>query len=143
MRSFLYIKIWWGHDVRRIAGQNSYETAYKVADSLREKTNNKKDMILVDGTDFPDGITISSLAAKFKSPILLTTPNNIHPTTAKAINDWTIENILIGGGYNSVSNSIEDKLDIKNKERVAGSNRYNTAVEISKRYTESTELGKR
>ncbi|MEG0250894.1 cell wall-binding repeat-containing protein [Peptostreptococcus sp.] len=128
--------------VDRIGGHDRYETAYKVADEVRSKTNNKNDMILVDGTNFPDGITISSLSAKFKAPILLTTPNTLHPTTAKAINDWTIENILIGGGYNSVSKSIEDNLGAKNKERVAGSNRYNTAVEISKRYTNSTSLGK-
>ncbi|MEG0250834.1 cell wall-binding repeat-containing protein [Peptostreptococcus sp.] len=128
--------------VDRIGGHDRYETAYKVADEVRSKTNNKNDMILVDGTNFPDGITISSLAAKFKAPILLTTPDTLHPTTAKAINDWTIENILIGGGYNSVSKSIEDNLGAKNKERVAGSNRYNTAVEISKRYTNSTSLGK-
>ncbi|MEG0479091.1 MAG: cell wall-binding repeat-containing protein [Peptostreptococcus sp.] len=126
--------------VVRIGGQDRYETAYKVADEVRSNTNNKKNMILVDGTNFPDGITISSLSAKFKAPILLTTPKTLHPTTAKAINDWTIENILIGGGYNSVSKSIEDNLRVKNKERVAGSNRYNTAVEISKRYTDTTSL---
>ncbi|MEG0250830.1 MAG: cell wall-binding repeat-containing protein [Peptostreptococcus sp.] len=126
--------------VNRIGGQNRYETAYKVADEVRTLTNNKKDMILVDGTDFPDGITISSLSAKFKAPILLTTPKTLHPTTAKAINDWTIENILIGGGYNSVSKSIEDNLNVSNKARVAGGNRYDTAVEISKRYTDTTSL---
>ncbi|MEG0249574.1 MAG: BspA family leucine-rich repeat surface protein [Peptostreptococcus sp.] len=129
--------------VNRIGGHDRYETAYKVAHEVRNTTNNKKDMILVDGTNFPDGITISSLSAKFKSPILLTTPNNLHPTTAKALNDWTIENILIGGGYKSVSKTIEDSLDIKNKERIAGSNRYNTAIEISQRYTNTNLLGRK
>ncbi|MEG0249575.1 MAG: BspA family leucine-rich repeat surface protein [Peptostreptococcus sp.] len=127
--------------VDRLGGHDRYETAYKVANEVRNTTNNKKDMILVDGTNFPDGITISSLSAKFKSPILLTTPNKLHPTTAKAINDWTIENILIGGGYSSVSKTTEDSLNVKNKERVQGNNRYNTAVEISKRYSDNAALG--
>lgn len=127
-------------NVDRIGGQNRYETAYKLAGEVRNLTKNKKGMILVDGTDFPDGITVSSLSAKYKSPILLTTPNTIYPTTENAMNDWKIENLLIAGGYNSVSKSIEDKLEIKNKDRVSGGNRYKTAVEISKRYTDSTSL---
>ncbi|WP_185748194.1 cell wall-binding repeat-containing protein [Metaclostridioides mangenotii] len=29
---------------------------------------------IVDGTDFPDGLTVNSIAAKYKSPILLINP---------------------------------------------------------------------
>lgn len=128
--------------VDRIGGATRYETAYKVADQVRRLTNNEKDLILVDGTKFPDGITISSLAAKFKAPILLTKPDKLHPVTETAVSQWGIENLLIGGGYNSVSKNIEDTIRIKNKERVAGSDRYNTAVEISKRYTDSRQLAR-
>lgn len=128
--------------VDRIGGATRYETAYKVADQVRRLTNNEKDLILVDGTKFPDGITISSLAAKFKAPILLTKPDKLHPVTEVAVSQWGIENLLIGGGYNSVSKNIEDTIRIKNKERVAGSDRYNTAVEISKRYTDSRQLAR-
>ena len=128
--------------VDRIGGVTRYETAYKVADQVRRLTNNEKDLILVDGTKFPDGITISSLAAKFKAPILLTKPDKLHPVTEAAVSQWRIENLLIGGGYNSVSKNIEDTIRIKNKERVAGSDRYNTAVEISKRYTDSRQLAR-
>lgn len=128
--------------VDRIGGATRYETAYKVAEQVRRLTNNEKDLILVDGTKFPDGITISSLAAKFKAPILLTKPDKLHPVTEAAVSQWRIENLLIGGGYNSVSKNIEDTIRIKNKERVAGSDRYNTAVEISKRYTDSRQLAR-
>ncbi|WP_180946894.1 cell wall-binding repeat-containing protein [Peptostreptococcus faecalis] len=122
--------------VERIGGADRYETAYKVAEKFRNITNNKTNMILVDGTNFPDGITISSVASKFKAPILLTTPTNLNKTTENAVNNWTIENILIGGGYNSVSKTIEDSLKIKNKERVSGDDRYDTAVKISQKYSE-------
>lgn len=128
--------------VDRIGGATRYETAYKVADQVRRLTNNEKDLILVDGTKFPDGITISSLAAKFKAPILLTKPDKLHSVTEAAVSQWGIKNLLIGGGYNSVSKNIEDTIRIKNKERVAGSDRYNTAVEISKRYTDSRQLAR-
>ena len=129
-------------NIYRIGGENRYETAYKVANEVNKLTGNKNDLILVDGTNFPDGITISSLAAKFKAPILLTTPKKLHPITEKTIGKWNVENVLIGGGYNSVSKEIEDSIKIKNKERVAGSDRYNTAVEISIRYTDNKKIGK-
>lgn len=89
-------------DVDRIAGKDRYETSYLVAKELRSKIDNKNNMILVDGRNFPDGITVASLLSKYKSPILLTTGDKIHPRVAKAINDWSIENILITGGYKSV-----------------------------------------
>jgi putative cell wall-binding protein len=93
-------------------------------------------MILVNGTDFPDGITISSIASKTKAPIMLTTPSNLSKITGDKINEWNIRNILICGGYNSVSKDIEDKLQVSNKERIAGQNRYETAVKISQKLSQ-------
>jgi putative cell wall-binding protein len=43
---------------------------------------------------------------------------------------------LICGGYNSVSKDIEDKLQVSNKERIAGQNRYETAVKISQKLSD-------
>lgn len=127
-------------DVDRIAGKDRYETSYLVAKELRSKIDNKNNMILVDGRNFPDGITVASLSSKYKSPILLTTGDKIHPRVAKAINDWSIENILITGGYKSVSKDIEDGLNVEKIYRVSGNNRYNIAIEISKKYTNSIKL---
>jgi len=101
-------------------------------------------MILVDGTDFPDGITINSLASKFKSPIMLTTPDKLINITEDKISEWSIKNILIGGGYNSVSKYIESNLNVDKKERVAGEDRYETAVKISQRLTQTNKaIGER
>lgn len=54
-----------------------------------------------------------------------------------------MKNVLIGGGYNSVSKEIEDNLKVDKKERVAGQNRYETAVKISQRRTDSSLIGGR
>jgi putative cell wall-binding protein len=123
-------------NVRRIGGADRYETAELVGAEVRNLTGNYDDMILVDGTDFPDGITINSLASKFNAPIMLTPPNKLSETTSNKINDWSIQNILIGGGYKSVSKSIEENLGVENKERVAGVDRYDTAVKISQRLSQ-------
>ncbi len=96
-------------------------------------------MILVDGTNFPDGITINSLAAHFKAPVMLTEPNELNSITGDKIKEWSIKNILIGGGYNSVSKEVEDSLEVSNKERVAGQDRYETAVKISERLSQTSK----
>ncbi|WP_145994514.1 cell wall-binding repeat-containing protein, partial [Peptostreptococcus faecalis] len=110
---------------------------------VRALTGNKTDMILVDGTDFPDGITINSLAAKFKCPIHLTKPTSLTDITAKDIAGWKIDSILVGGGENSVSKSVYDGLKVTNKERIHGADRYSTAVKISQRLDRvSTPIGR-
>lgn len=121
--------------VSRLGGVNRYATAELIANEVR-KNGSKTDMILVDGTKFPDGLTVNSLASNFKAPIMLTEPDTLNSITANNIGIWSIKNILIGGGYNSVSKSIEDNLNATKKERVAGEDRYETAVKISQRLSD-------
>jgi len=123
--------------ITRIGGEDRYKTAGLIGDEVRKISGNNDDMILVDGTDFPDGITINSLASYFKAPIMLTDPEHLNSITADKIKEWSIKNILIGGGYNSVSKEVEDNLGVSKKERVAGQDRYETAVKISQRLSQT------
>lgn len=122
-------------NVERIGGRDRYVTAYKLANRVRDVSGNRNDTILVDGTNFPDGITVSSLSAKFNAPILLTTPNHLPSVSADAIKYWKINNMLFTGGTNSISPQLYDSIKVKNKQRIAGKDRYDTAVMISKKYT--------
>lgn len=119
-------------NVDRIGGVDRYETASLIGAEVRKNSTNKTDMILVDGTNFPDGITVNSLAAKHGCPIHLTNPNTLTSITKEDIEKWEIKNILVVGGLNSVSEDIYNSLNV-NKERLAGENRYSTAVKISQR----------
>lgn len=119
--------------VDRLGGFNRYETASLIGNEVRKITGNKRDMILVDGTNFPDGITINSLASKYKCPIHLTNPNKLTGITEKDIFDWNINSVLVGGGENSVSNSVYENLKANNKERISGADRYLTAIKISQK----------
>lgn len=130
-------------DVVRYSGHNRYETAKEIARQVRLESGNTNEAVLVDGTNFPDGITVNSLASKFESPIHLTNPNTLTDITKKDISSWKIENILIAGGNKSVSDKIYKNLDVKNKERISGHSRYMTAVEISKRFDESKMIIKK
>ena len=118
----------------RLGGTDRYETAAIIGDEVRNLTVNKAETILVDGTNFPDGLTINSIAAKHNSPILLTTPKTLTKTTEDKIKTWNIKDVLIGGGYQSVSSDIESflsKSGLNNLNRIAGVDRYETAVKIS------------
>ncbi|MBU3191508.1 cell wall-binding repeat-containing protein [Clostridium bowmanii] len=57
----------------RIYGVNRYETSIKVAQQLDKST----EIAVATGEDFPDAISISSIAAQKGMPILLTGKNNL------------------------------------------------------------------
>ena len=117
----------------RFAGSDRYETATVIGEEIRKLTGNKTDLALVDGTNFPDGITINPLAADIGAPILLTNPKKLTDITRSEIKDWKIEKVIIGGGYDSVSKEIQNQLSTLKSERISGKDRYETAIKISQR----------
>lgn len=122
------------YTVDRIGGTDRYETAVLIGNKVRTLTGNSKTAILVDGTNFPDAIAMTSMAVEEGIPILLTNPNNLTSITNEAISKWKVNKIVIGGGSASVSNSIETSLrKIVDVERIAGSNRYETSVLVAKK----------
>ncbi|GAA0222274.1 cell wall-binding repeat-containing protein [Metaclostridioides mangenotii] len=129
-----------GNKVERLGGLDRYETASIIGEKVRSSAGNKADMILVDGTDFPDGITVNSLAGRYGTPIMLTEPTKLTSITKDRIGDWSIKNVLIAGGTASVSEDVENSLPsygVVNNERIAGKDRYQTAVKISERFTQN------
>jgi cell wall-associated protease len=124
--------------VSRMGGIDRYETARIISENVRKLTGNTEDMVLVDGTNFPDGICINSLANLFKAPILLTKPESLHKTVVDEVENYGIQYAMIGGGYQSVTRNTESELRVENIERIYGDNRYDTAVKISQRYSNKT-----
>jgi uncharacterized repeat protein (TIGR02543 family) len=139
-------------EVERIGGEDRYETAKLIGEkliSLLENAENTNSItsskiieqaILVDGTNFPDTLTVSSLAGYYKIPILLTEQKSLNKITQSALKDWSISKITIAGGTNAVAKEIEDvlKTNVLNEvtiERLAGTDRYETAVQISQKYS--------
>nr|WP_312983042.1 leucine-rich repeat domain-containing protein [Clostridioides sp.] len=121
--------------ISRLAGSDRYETAELIGNEFRKVTGNTDNIILADGTNFPDALTVNTLSSKFKAPIMLTEPTKLNSITSNKIGEWSIKSLLISGGYNSISKEIEDNLKVDNKERIAGVDRYETAVKISKKLT--------
>ncbi|WP_343754480.1 cell wall-binding repeat-containing protein [Alkalibacterium iburiense] len=117
-----------GLNVQRIAGQNRYDTSRKIAEELIS-LRGPSTAHLVNGDAFADAVSISSVAGRYKQPILLTRANELHPEVIEltsTIKDWRII-----GGPDSISTNTENQLKnrVNNSTRLSGRNRY----EVNKR----------
>ena len=112
--------------IERISGSDRFETSINISKTIY---NNSKDIVLVNGYEFPDGITGGVLASSLGGPLLLTTKDKLVPSIENEIKRLSPKNIYILGGKASISENIEKKLkDNKyNVIRLGGINRYDTA----------------
>ncbi len=128
------------YNIDRIGGTDRYETSALIAQRVADSESYTKKAILVDGTNFPDAISMSTMAVKEKMPILLTTPDSLTNETAKTVKDLEIKDITIGGGSKSVSESIENNLkNTHTVKRIAGSDRYETSHLVAKFATQNNQ----
>lgn len=119
----------------RIYGEDRASTAV----SLVKKTSNRvvDKAIIVNGwgpgntSIAPDALTMAPVSGIEKIPILLTTRDNISGETKEVLEELEVKDIIIVGGYNSVSMNIEDELGKNyNIMRIAGGNREETSIEV-------------
>ena len=120
--------------VDRIAGDNRYETAIRVADEIGHGGGT---VILASGTSFADAITVGGWAAENETPILLANADGLPAETEAELSDLidggdgVIDRVIIAGGSAAVGAGVEDDLvDMglapAGVSRVAGANRYAT-----------------
>ncbi|RBP02754.1 cell wall-binding repeat-containing protein [Rossellomorea aquimaris] len=120
--------------VDRIYGDDRYDTALQIAMRGWE-FGGAEDIILATGENFPDALAGAPLAYHKNAPILLTKKGSLHPAVEEAIFELGVKRVTILGGTGVISKAVEDKLkalDVKTM-RISGSDRYETAVAISKK----------
>ena len=121
-------------ELTRLAGANRFDTAFRVADAMKEELGVEKfDAIIVaSGTSFADALSGSYLSAVKNAPILLSY-NDTYNTMAK---NYIIANLKHGGtvyilgGYNAVPVSMESGLSGFTVKRLAGEDRFGTNLAI-------------
>ena len=121
--------------VIRLSGSNRYETAFAVADQLKENMGvDKFDCVVVAyGQNFPDALTGSYLASVKGAPILLT-----EKSMDVAVGYYIYENLKPGGtvyilgGTAAVSQIFETGIQLFGFEtiRLKGAGRYETNLAI-------------
>jgi putative cell wall-binding protein len=94
-----------GNPVIPLEGTNRYETAVDVAEFLRDELGFPIDSVFIArGNLFPDALTGGPLAGAARAPILLTTPDALHPATEAFLeeNEGTIIQVIALGGTAAV-----------------------------------------
>ncbi len=126
----------------RYAGQNRYETSLQIADALKKSLGVSQfdTVVLAYGGNYPDALAGGYLANINDAPII--TVDSIHKNGSNPSSETDVINYLesnlkrggkvyILGGAGSVSERFENKLKSRySVERLAGSGRYGTNLEI-------------
>ncbi|MCL2486081.1 MAG: cell wall-binding repeat-containing protein [Oscillospiraceae bacterium] len=128
-----------GVTVERIYGEDRYNTAIKIAeklDALRGSAPSRA--FIADGKNYPDALSISSVAALMNLPILFTASGQpgINPATLEYIKSKNIKNATLIGGTAVVSNDVAVRLTGAGAtcNRVSGDDRYRTSAAIYNAY---------
>jgi putative cell wall-binding protein/beta-lactamase class A len=123
---------------RRIYGQDRFETSLKILEDL----GINDEAFVVSGDNFPDSLSISSLAAKKQAPILLVSQSNEqkNSTVVNLLKDKQNIKTYVVGGEGIISNGLVSSFP--NSERVAGKDRYETNIAVLKRFTEDFDFAK-
>lgn len=126
-----------GLEVDRISGTNRYGTAQSAAAEVKRLvdlgTGAVDTVFLATGTNFPDALAASSLAAALPAPVLLTQPTVLPAQTKAALSSIRPSTVVICGGTAAVSSAIEDQIagnalyGSPVVERQPGTDRYSTA----------------
>ena len=124
-----------GINVRRIGGRDRYETSVLIA---KEVGVNNGEISLAYGMSFADGLSISSVAAKKQSPILLTRTDYIPDVVKAFINENYINKTYIIGSTTVITDGVVAQT--KGPERLGGANRYETNAKIFQRFKSEINL---
>lgn len=115
-----------------LAGSDRYGTAVKLSQSQFNKTDT---VVIVNGLAIADGLAATPLATYLNSPILLTRSNIIPDVTRNEITRLNANKAIIVGGKTVVDGNVESalrQLGISTIERLGGSDRYATSLQIAK-----------
>lgn len=121
--------------ITRYSGNDRIETAVNISNS---NFNSAHSAIIVNGWKQSDAIAASALAKNLSAPILYVNQYDIPYSTKNELERLDVKNIYVIGGDASVSDEVKNDLystvrPVQNVERISGSDRYETALNIAKK----------
>ncbi len=131
-----------GYNVRRIAGNNRYETAVKIAEEIDVLWDDYSDTaVFAYSYNYPDALAVSGAAATEGIPILYIDSNGLlDPATEAYVNKCKFKKAYILGGMYAISLVAESSITsagAKSTERIAGVTRYETCIDINRKFASS------
>ncbi|MEW8992888.1 cell wall-binding repeat-containing protein [Clostridium sp.] len=118
--------------VDSLIGSDRYDTAVKLSKS---QFNTANTIMIANGGALADGLAATPLATYKNAPLLLTGASNLPEETKGEIKRLSAKNAIIVGGTTVVNDSVIKELKalgVTNVERIGGSDRYDTSLEIAK-----------
>ena len=118
--------------VDRLYGDNRFETAATIS---QEGWNEADVVVLTRSHEYADALAGAPLAHMYDAPMLLTHTDRLVESTMDEIQRLGAEKVIILGGPAAISEDVENELaDLGLEiERIAGSNRFETAAMIAHR----------
>lgn len=124
-----------GLTVERIAGLNRFDTAAAIA--AKVAPNGTGEVALANGYAFADALSVAAYAARQGMPILLTTTDKLPAETEAAIKGLEADSVLVVGGTKVISS--KSLAVIEDYQRIAGADRYATAIALANHFNPSTD----
>lgn len=127
--------------IKRLAGNDRYETATKISQKFFDKADT---VILASGTKNADALVSASFASTNEAPILLTEKANVPASVKAEITRLGAKKVILSGGLSSMSGAVESQLRSMglSVERVAGQNRFETAAMVAQRVKNKSKSNK-
>ena len=119
-----------GMSVTRLSGLDRYATAAAVAEEL--PANDTAVIASGASANLVDALAAGPAAASAGHPVLLTDPSSLPEATSAALSERNVTATLVVGGESAVSSQVMEQLP--SPTRLAGDNRYATAVVVAGHY---------
>jgi putative cell wall-binding protein len=141
-----------GFRPQRLSGTDRESTAAAVARELvvRRKAAElpaSSLVVLATAENWPDAVAAGAVGAYYGLPILVTPTARLHPATANALRDLRPSGLLVLGGPTAVSPATyasavaAARVADRSAVRLAGGDRYGTAIALAEFFEESLAVG--
>lgn len=126
--------------IYRLDGTDRYSTAAAIADGYESGVNV---VYLATGLDYPDALVGAALAGSTAGPVLLTKPDTLPAVTKAKLQQLDPDRVILLGGPDVITKDVlgqVQQLTDAQTGRVHGANRYETAVQISRSFSGSSDV---
>lgn len=125
-----------GNSVERIAERDRYGTCLAIAEKVNAPQGTP--VFIASGENFPDALSIASVAASRGYPIILSPKNTLPSEVESYLSKQQPSVVFIIGGTGVISPSIESNiktiLPSATVTRIAGQNRFETAAAVYEKF---------
>ncbi|MDA3936790.1 MAG: cell wall-binding repeat-containing protein [Actinomycetota bacterium] len=121
-------------DIERVSGTSRYDTAAEIIRNNFAEGSSPV-VVLATGAGFADALSASGLAGSYNAPLLLTPRDTLDWNAASEMERLGADTVIIVGGEAAISSAVGRELADRGYavDRIAGTNRYDTAARVARR----------